>query len=407
MPENDLVLSLYIPVLAENDHDKALEFLDSLQKECVAAYTTAAAIAIEQRDFDTAATKINQATRQWQGNFFVIYHAALLAFARYYSTGDITLLQEANTISSQLTPKPTKLEKSYAVKIKSMILAAKNNTPFNITPEYCKQNGLYTAFTCKDPINPTKIEMVPLSGSFYQMGSADDGPIHTEYLTSYAIGKYPVTQRLYKRIMGNNPSTMKGNNRPVDSVSWYDCIVFCNLLSVMAHLTPCYSIKDETNPANWGSIPEDDNDASWDNVKCNSKANGYRLPTEPEWEFAAKGGPQQDLFIFAGSNNIDDIAWHIKNSDRHTHSVGKKQPNSLGLYDMSGNISEWCWDWYRPYTLKPLKATSIPVDKPYRVRRGGSWGNFASGCSVTFRNYGSPAFRFNNYGFRLCMSITE
>ena len=202
--------------------------------------------------------------------------------------------------------------------------------------------------------------------------------------------------------------------RPVDFVNWYDAIVYCNLLSIKEGLTPCYTIKGFTAPADWGTSPtstgaEDYDD--WKSVTCDFNANGYRLPTEAEWEYAARGGKAGITdgsweYEYSGSNTADDVAWYEDNSDSKTHEVGKKQSNSLGLYDMSGNVWEWCWDWYGSSSGYPsgTEDPAGPDTGSYRVIRGGSWNNYASSCAVSLRRNYNPYSRINLYGFRLVRS---
>ena len=251
-------------------------------------------------------------------------------------------------------------------------------------------------------------------------------------LSSFWISKYEVTQEEFVSLMtGNqnginaNPSYFQGDTeppaegevqerRPVEQVNWYDAIVYCNLLSIRNGLTPCYTIKGSTDPALWGTSPTstgaEDYD-EWKSVTCNFDADGYRLPTEAEWEYAARGGKPGMTdsswnYDYSGSDTIDDVAWYNSNSDSKTHEVGKKQANALGLYDMSGNVWEWCWDWYGSSSGYPsgTEDPAGPDAGSNRVLRGGSWYGGASGCTVSFRNFSYPYYRSGNrgsLGFRL------
>ena len=248
-------------------------------------------------------------------------------------------------------------------------------------------------------------------------------------LSSFWISPYEVTQEEFVSVMtGNtnginaNPSSYTSNpaagevqeRHPVENVNWYDAIVYCNLLSIKEGLTPCYTIKSSTDPAAWGTSPtsdsaEDYND--WKSVTCNFDADGYRLPTEAEWEYAARGG-QAGITdkswdnTYSGSDTINDVAWFYNNSKGKTHEVGKKQANALGLYDMSGNVWEWCWDWYGSSSGYPsgTEDPAGPDTGSNRVRRGGGWNFGASICSVSFRYYNHPCYRYSTSGFRLVRS---
>ena len=167
---------------------------------------------------------------------------------------------------------------------------------------------------------------------------------------------HEVTQKEFENIMDFNPSSYKEEpaygeiqeNRPVEEVSWYNCIIYCNKMSRAENLTPCYTIKGSTNPDDWGVVPADDYDADWDAVTCDFDANGYRSPTEAEWEYMARGGnlTNKDQTLYSGSDTIDEVAWYEENGGYKTHEVKKKNPNAKEIYDMSGNVFEWCWDLY-------------------------------------------------------------
>ena len=245
----------------------------------------------------------------------------------------------------------------------------------------------------------------------------------TVTITTFFMSDHEVTQAEYQAVMGSNPSYFDGSsgkevatgeiqaNRPVETVSWYDALVYCNKKSMADGLTPCYTINGSTNPAVWGAVPTS-SDATWNAATCNFNANGYRLPTEAEWEYAALGGSNgvstADPTDYAGTNtesNIGNYAWYLTNSGvdsgtRTTHEVKKKAANSLGLYDMSGNVWEWCWDWYG--SLDSSTAVTGASSDTYRINRGGSYRHSAeNNCSVAFRNRCYPGRRYDYVGFRV------
>jgi formylglycine-generating enzyme required for sulfatase activity len=221
-------------------------------------------------------------------------------------------------------------------------------------------------------LNDFGIEMVYVKGGTFQMGSndgdSDEKPVHTVTVSDFYIGKYEVTQKQWREIMGNNPSNFKNcDNCPVEMVSWNDVQEF---------------IK-----------------------KLNQKTGkNYRLPTEAEWEYAARGGSQSRGYKYAGSNNIGEVAWYDDNSSSKTHAVGGKKPNELGIYDMSGNVYEWCSDWYGNYSAGSQRNPQGPTSGPLRLLRGGSWGLNARYCRVSNRLNVNPGYRINYSGFRLAVS---
>lgn len=221
-------------------------------------------------------------------------------------------------------------------------------------------------------------------GDIWGGGLIDERPTHQVKVSSFYIGKYEVTQRQYEAVMGTNPSNHKGKNLPVVDVSWYDAVRFCNQLSEHGGLEPSYSFNGT-------------------NVTCDFSKNGYRLPTEAEWEYAVRGGNQSQRYKYSGSDHPDNVAWYDDNSGEHTHEVGTKQPNELGLYDMSGNVAEWCWDWYaKDYYSHSASNNPMGPDKgSYRVIRGGSWSNGAKYLRASNRVYADPSYSFIGLGFRL------
>jgi len=270
----------------------------------------------------------------------------------------------------------------------------------------CKKEGSEQEFRLEDAlIDAGNLEEEPafrasvaamegfvfVEGGTFRMGSIrGDGrgdvaerPLHTVTVKSFNMGKYPVTQKEWIAIMGVNPSYFKGDDRPVEQVSWYDAVEYCNYLSLNEGLTPAYIIKGT-------------------NVTWNRNAKGYRLPTEAEWEYAARGGNESpENYTYSGSNDAKEVAWYSGNSDGRTRDVGMKKPNSLGLYDMSGNVWEWCWDWYGSYSGGIQHDPSGPPSGSNRIGRGGGWNNSAQFVRSTYRYSSPPATQGSLLGFRL------
>ncbi len=219
-------------------------------------------------------------------------------------------------------------------------------------------------------------KMVYVSGGTFTMGATseqgsdaedDEKPTHSVTVSDFYICKYEVTQTLWKEVMGNNPSSWKGDNLPVENVSWDDCQDFIRKLNTLT-------------------------------------GKNFRLPTEAEWEFAARGGNKSRGYKYAGSNNIGDVAWYDGNSGNKTHIVGTKSPNELGIYDMSGNVYEWCQDWYGDYSSASQTNPTGASNGSYRVLRGGSWDGDARDCRSSYRYGITPGGRLNDNGLRLVLS---
>jgi formylglycine-generating enzyme required for sulfatase activity len=226
------------------------------------------------------------------------------------------------------------------------------------------------------PDNSLGIQMVFVKGGTFTMGctseqgsgcSNDEKPAHQVTVSDFYIGKYEVTQAQWKSVMSSNPSNFKGDNLPVEQVSWGDVQEFIRKLNAQT-------------------------------------GKNYRLPTEAEWEYAARGGAQSRGYKYSGSNTVGNVAWYDENSGNTTHPVGQKSPNELGLYDMSGNVWEWCSDWYGAYNSSWLADPIGPSSGSYRVVRGGSWGNVAQRVRVPYRSDYTPGDRNNLLGFRLASS---
>ena len=197
-------------------------------------------------------------------------------------------------------------------------------------------------------------------------GADNEKPVHSVTLDDFYIGKYEVTQAQWRAVMGSNPSHFKGDNLPVEMVSWDDVQEFIKKLNSTTGKT-------------------------------------YRLPTEAEWEYAARGGDKSKGYKYSGSDKIEDVAWYIGNSGRKTHPVGTKKPNELDIYDMSGNVWEWCQDWFGSYSISPQKNPQGPSSGYYCVLRGGSWNNFSSFSRSASRLDSYTGFRKDFFGFRLVL----
>lgn len=247
--------------------------------------------------------------------------------------------------------------------------------------------GNELTFTTIEPIaqsftiSGTTFKMLPVSGGTFEMGAtAEQGgdawdietPVHYVTLNDFFMGETEVTKALWKAVMGTNPGNTSGDNLPVGSVSWYDCNEFVNQL----------------------------------NDKLSAQLNGkeFSLPTEAQWEYAARGGQESQGYKYSGSNNIDDVAWYDANSDNQTHPVAQKQANELGLYDMSGNVSEWCFDWFGNYSSGNTQINPTgPNYGTVRVSRDGAYCDDARFCRVSSRNRTYPDYSLSYVGLRLVL----
>lgn len=218
--------------------------------------------------------------------------------------------------------------------------------------------------------------MVYVEGGTFTMGATseqgsdaygNEKPTHQVTLSSFSISRYEVTQEEWYAVMRANSSNFKGDKRPVENVSWDDCQTFLRILNAIT-------------------------------------GKQFRLPTEAEWEFAARGGNKSRGYKYAGSNDINSVAWCAENSNGQTHPVGQKSPNELGLYDMAGNVWEWCSDWYGDYSSSSQMNPQGPLSGYFRVHRGGSCFHFSRRCRISYRNnYRIPEGNGNLLGFRLAL----
>lgn len=263
-------------------------------------------------------------------------------------------------------------------------------------------NPTFAPPTQRPVVLPIYSTMISVGPGTFAMGSEDgyrvEKPLHTVTISRpFSIGVYAVTYEEYDKYTEDiqksivNIGVADRGTHPVSGVDWYGAVEYCNWLSEKAGLTPCYS--------GGGKV-----------TKCDFLADGYRMPTEAEWEFAAQGGIQSQGYLYSGSNDPDEVGWHAGNSDGHAHPVGQKKPNELGIYDMSGNRWEWCWDWFEGeyYQSSPAVDPTGPLTPPSgsfvnRSRRSSSAVQEVDTLRVAFRSYDGVSYPGDN-GMRLVQS---
>jgi formylglycine-generating enzyme required for sulfatase activity len=236
----------------------------------------------------------------------------------------------------------------------------------------CKKSSDSNTAPGKPEVVNTKtgIEMVLIPAGWFEMGSkegeADESPVHRVWVDSFLIDRYEVTQGQYTRLADSNPSHFRDSGRPVDTIAWADAALYCNLRSRAEDLQPCYD--EET-------------------AECDFAANGYRLPTEAEWEYACRSGTDTEFCFGSDMHRLKGYAWYAENSHDRTHPVGQKNPNAFGLYDMYGNVAEWCNDVYSSnyYKASPSRNPRGPKEGDKQVLRGGAWDSSMDHCRSAWR----------------------
>lgn len=228
-------------------------------------------------------------------------------------------------------------------------------------------------------------------GRIYSIMDDENFVLLVHSRSGFAISKTEVTQELYELIMGKNPSNFQGQNLPVESVSYYDAIVFCNLLSMEMDVEPVYSVDGITDPSLWISLESGD----WYGLKMSPVATGFRLPTKDEWLFAARGGAEKSSNKYVGGDDVEEVAWFSTNSDHRTHEIAQKEANEIDLYDMNGNVWEWCWDG-----ASQLRPNKFIMGGGYDTSKNGS--TLANCISEQI-----PTTKNSNTGFRIVRGMND
>lgn len=272
------------------------------------------------------------------------------------------------TTTTTTTHKQTSTPKT--TQKKSSSSSNKNTTTTKPSTSSSNNNSIMTV-----QVGNVSFHMIKVEGGTFTMGAtseqgeeaySDEKPTHSVTLSSYYIGETEVTQELWQEVMGSNPSEYKGSRLPVEMVSWEDCQDFIRRLNQRT-------------------------------------GKNFRLPTEAEWEYAARGGSKSYGYKYAGGSRVDDVAWYRINSSSKTHLVAQKRANELGLYDMSGNVREWCQDWKGTYPSSSQTNPAGPSSGSDRVIRGGCWGIGVRCCRVSFRTSHTTSIRYSDLGLRLAL----
>ena len=379
-------------------------------------------ITIDNFDF-TAPGKVKVTSAVYSSDLSVIIINWTEPSDADYDHADITFTSNDGTANSEPSEAET-VKKGTTVKTFSSIDGTKAYYTYTFVT-YDELGNKGAEYTCKVTVNKS-VSNVP-EGFVEVTGTIINGdetwtPTSSVFVSGrqltipdLIVCDHEVTRGEYKEVVGSDPSKAfaydkDGNkltgddvlNNPVNYVNWYDALVYCNKLSIKESLTPCYTISGSKDPDSWGTVPASSN-STWNAAVCDFEADGYRLPTEAEWEWLARGG---ENYTYAGSNTVGDVAWYTSNtSDTGTREVKTKQANGYGLYDMSGNVWEWCWDWYG--SVSSSTAAAGASSGSHRVPRGGSWCHHDSDCQVSDRSYNNPYYRSGSYGFRVVRSSSK
>lgn len=254
------------------------------------------------------------------------------------------------------------------------------NTPSNQGGNGQGGNGGGSSKEKEYEVKGVTFKMIEVKGGTFTMGalpndekaSEYEKPAHSVTVSDFFIGETEVTQELWEAVMGANPSHFEGKNLPVDYLSWNNCQAFIEMLNGLCE----------------GQLGK----------------KRFRLPTEAEWEYAARGGNKSEGYLYSGGNTLSLVGWYGDNSSEQTHPVASLRPNELGIYDMSGNVWEWCQDWYGDYSSSSQSNPQGPSNGSYHVRRGGSWDDNARNCRSSYRGNNTHGISYYHFGLRLVLS---